>query len=459
MRLFVILFLLLNVANGKEKLSVLTLLPFSPNGQVAQVACNEALKIVIENVNNRDDILKDYELVQTIANEGPTATLANVEFVNFVRKAEENNETISPAAFGPTIACHFSGLTAKMLGFVTFSSKCHGPYIADRRKGYRLFPMQAPAVDVLHGMLAFITEIGKWSEISIVTLRSNPNLYMLAEYLERMATKKNVDVLLYSNEYNFTLKSMTALKDSGARIHAVFIVARHLCAQFMCLAHRAGLRPPSHVFLFLLFNCLMEDISDVPRPDGCTDEMLKEQLSTSFGVGGSLEYIPTGNVTENQIISSLGYGYESFQQRFVEKTKGMQVADYSTRLLCHDSMMVLTMALNRTDHILRTNFNKTLLNFKDDSEMIQELLAKSVMEQKYVTLRNGPVEFNTNGDISELYLAGQLVNGSMRYLFRSKVGQGSSSTSLLDKDIDFQIMSEPIWAGLNGKIPKDLSHV
>ena len=290
---------LLCVSYGKQhNLTVLTMLPMSPDGQLLHVACNAALNLVIENVNNRSDILADYELVPVLRNEGPFATQANVDLVNFVRHAEDNKQTISPAVLGPTMACHFSGATARSLGFVTFSPNCHGPYIIERKKGFHLFTLQAPALNLVHAMLAFITKIGKWSEIGIVTVRSNPNYIIMAKFLQEQAAKNNVSVLAYSSEYELTLDSMLAVAASRARVIAVMIIEGPTCAQFLCLAHQAGLRPPTHAFIFITFSCMFVDYANVPLPDGCTYEMVKEQMTAMFSAGGSLEAFKP-NLTTN----------------------------------------------------------------------------------------------------------------------------------------------------------------
>ena len=433
-----------SIAIGKHNLTVLTMLPMSQNGQLLHVACNAAFNLVVENVNSRNDILTNYQLVLDVKNEGPFATLANADLVNFNRNAEVNNVMISPAVLGPTMACHFSGSTAKMLGFVSFSPNCHGPYIVERKKAFYLFSLQAPALNLIHAMLAFIIEVGKWSEIAIVTIRSNPNFVLMAEYLHEQATQQNIDVLTYSSEYEMSLDSMMVLKASRARIIAAMIIEGPSCAQFLCFAYQAGLRPPTYVFVFITFSCMFVDYTNVPLPEGCTVEMVKEQMTAMFSAGGSLE------PAQMYEMPSLGYGYDTFQRKFRETTDGMPIPDYGNRLTCHDTMMVLALALNKTDEVLEANYNKSLLDFHKSPQLVQKVLVQSVLELDYVSLRTGPLKFNSQGDISENYILGQRVNGSMRYIIKTK---RNGSDLLIDH------IADPVWVGYGGKAPKDLSKV
>ena len=399
---YFIITLVFAACNAKQNMSVLTLLPFSTDGQLAHVACNEAIKMVIENVNSRDDILKDYELVQTVTNEGPTATLANAGLVKFFQRAKETNEIISPAVFGPTIACHFSGATAKMLGFVTFSPQCSGLYIARQKSRFHLFSLLSPPHRLLQGLLAFITQVGKWSEFAIVAFRNNPNSYLMGQYLEKQATEHSLKVLMVANVFEITMDTMRQLKKSRARVIAIMIIQRPMCIKFLCLAHRAGIHPPSHVFVFPLFNCLIPQLDDLPKAN-CSIEVLEEQMTAVFGIGENQESYDSHHQSHSQslshsTISSLGYGYETFQRKFTNRTNGIMTLDYQTRLACHDTMMVLVLALNKTEQVLNVKFNKSLLHFREESKFIQELLVNSTLEQTYITLRTGPTKFNHAGD-------------------------------------------------------------
>ena len=278
------LFQMVNCDNRQE-LSILSLMQ-QPNGILQSQSCNAAIEIVLENVNKRNDILPGYKLTHVVKDEGGSARLANVAMVKYQWESEQQGRLMSPAIFGPSIACSFSGATVKALGFVSFSPQCHGQYIIDRKSYYSLYSVQAPGQQQVWPALAFIATVGKWKQIGIVTHRVNPNEYLIGEFMQKVAVPNGIEVLTFSNEYEITMDTVLELKKNDVRVVVVPIVQVPVCLRFLCLAHKAGLRPPNYVFIFILFNCLVADLHSIQIPQGCSIDILQEQMSIAFAAGG-----------------------------------------------------------------------------------------------------------------------------------------------------------------------------
>ena len=443
-----------NFAFGKHNLPFLTLLPFGRNGQVQFAGCNAAADIVIDNVNNRDDILPNYLLNRIIRDEGPSAVKSNPAVVNFVR--ENENQSIAPVIFGPMFACHLSGGTTKEMGFVSISPGCIGQYIIDRKKFFRLYSSQSPAMNMAWAMMAFVKRIGKWSEIAVVTHNANPNEYLLAEYVAEIATSSGVEVLHYSNDVEISEDTFVVLKATKARIIATSIFQRPICVQFMCLALHHGMLAPGYLFLFAQ-NCFFDNAKSVTPllPPNCTVAMIEEFMKIVIGFGGVKE--PMVNDLD-QVKSELGYSAGYFEEKYRDKTSGVVPFDNNLPYVCHDAMMTLVVALNKTETILQSTYNSSLMAFEDNLKLVQELIDSSIRNQQFEMLRIGQVRYEADGELVEDHLIVQMKNGTARPVFLAKYKTTKSKEITFDETELIEL--EPIeWQTDSGNPPKDLSQV
>ena len=442
----------LEMASPSTTLTMLTLLHHSGNEELGMTGCNQAIDIVLQHVNERKDILPNFHLTHQAVDEGVAARDANRKIIDFERSIEASK---APVILGPSRGCDVSGLTAKHLGYVSVSPQCHGSYIMKMKEKFNLplFSMQQPLTIALHSLFYFIREIGHWNEIGLVTLRNNQNLLSDAEFTEKVATENGVKVLHYESEMTVSRQTLVNMKQADVRILVLIIGQPTLCLNIWCWAYQEGMRAPTHVFLFHIFNCISVNLDKVPIPQNCTREQIEEQIQVSFAVGNALDRV--GNV-EN-IDTPLGYNYEQFNKEFAIKSKMKKLTDPQFRYACHDSAVLGVLGMNATEAILNEKYSMSLTDFDDNRPFIRDLLSETMLNLQFTGLRIGNISYSpTTGQVSESNYAVQVLNGSLQYLYEINV-ETSQNGSIHYKNIHkFQ---EPVWYSKSGQPPKDLSNV
>ena len=454
MRLTLVLLacILVPLVTGKEKLPLLTMLPFDIGRGFHYSGCQAAVEIVIEHVNNRSDILHDYEIELVFKDEGRKAELANKAMVDFNRRNEQN--LTAPLIFGPVYDCHSSAATAKEMGFVMMSPGCTGQNIIERKKRYRLVSSQAPSKNLIWAAMAFITQIGQWKEIAVVTHRLSPDEYLLGELMAQIATKNGVKVLHFSNDYEITMETIEAVKTSKAVAIVVAIYQPNVCVRLMCLAHQTGMLAPRHVFL-LPQNCLFENTSSIEQflPGNCTISMVEEFMKTAFGFGAFEKPLETDSISH---LSSLGYSANDFEQQYQIKTSGIAQLDQNFRYFCHDAMMMLILALDATVGNLRLEFNNSLAMFKNKPHLVQKMVFDSIHNQSFNTLRIGNVRYGNDGEIFENYVITQMDDQGKR----QPVAYTKYHTDHLQiENMDVEEIDKIQWQTETGDPPRDFSSI
>ena len=449
---------------NKFKMSILTMLQFNPETkQTIWPACDTAVQFVIDHVNSRRDILPQYNLIIQHGDQGPNAVLSNYAIVNYLRDHDGDgtgaDTFVSPVVFGPTKSCQTSGLTIRSLGLTTISPQCAGPFIVERKGLYStLYSAMAPANLQAWSMLKFIKHVGQWNEIAIVTNRNNPNEYKRAEFLADIAVQHDVDVLFYSNEYQFTMETMENLKQSHARIIGVVINQRPLCLQFLCMAYKAGVRAPLYVFVFATYNCMITDISSQNLPDGCTMEMIEQQTMAMISAGTYGGWTGTDDFT-----TSFGYSYDQFKYGFEKLANGKQLPDSgSTELMCHDTAMALVLTLNASEQVLQQNYNLTLRDWSEYPEIVGNVVNHTASKVNFQGLRINHFKYNAKGELDEDKWIGQSLKGkSLRMLYRVRY-IGPNNLTLAERSLDhfeLEMQNEIVWYTKSRKQPKDLSQM
>ena len=461
MKIFQLFFLCLPlpIQSNRQNLVMLTLLQHN-DGKLAMPACNEAIRIVLEHANSRSDVLPDFHLTNQVADEGVAARESNRAIIDFERSLEKANQSksIAPILFGPTRACDFSGLTSKHLGYSTVSPQCHGSHIVQMREMFNLplFSIQQPGYISLYSLIYFTKFIGKWNEIGLMTLRNNINLLKDAEIVERIATESGVKILLYDNEMQVSRQSIVNMKNANVRVLAVTIGQPAMCLKIWCWAYQEGMRAPTHIFLFHTFNCVSMDLSAVTIPEGCTKEEMETQVGASFAVGNSLEHVDSvGNVE-----TPLGYNYEEFEKEFEMRSFGKGFKDPQFRHACHDSALLGVLGMNATEPILNEKYNTSLANFEENRELIQQVLADSMLGLHFSGFRIGTISYLGKAKhISESNYIIQVHKGNLRYLYELKTIADENGMMSLDSVKIVRKIADPIWPTLNGMPPKDLSNI
>ena len=442
---------------GKHLLQMLTLLSHNGKGQLTMPACDEAIQIVLEHSNDRQDILPGFQLTNQVADEGVAARESNRAIIDFEREIEDNSSvTKAPIIFGPSRACDFAGLTTKELGYVSVSPQCGGAYVVRMKAEFNLplFSVQQPGSIALMSMLYFIKNIGHWNEIGLITLRNNKNLLELAEIVEKIATENDVNVLHYDSEMEVSRQSIVNMKNANVRVLVITIGQPAMCLDIWCWAYREGMRGPSHVFLFHIFNCITIDLSTAKIPDGCTKEEIAEQIGSSFAVGNSLEH--SENV--GNVVTPLGYNYDEFEKEYERRSFGKGFADPQFRHACHDSALLGVLAMNATENILNEKYNTSLENFDDNRHLVQSVLTESILDLHFTGLRIGNMSYSKkNKHVSESNYIVQIHNGSLLYLLELKPMPDENGTIKLENVQLIKKMADPIWNTPSGKAPKDLS--
>ena len=79
---------------GITNLTILALLNHSGREGLGMTGCNEAIDIVLQHVNQRQDILPTFHLTHQAANEGLAAREANRKIIDFERSFENDKSVV-----------------------------------------------------------------------------------------------------------------------------------------------------------------------------------------------------------------------------------------------------------------------------------------------------------------------------------------------------------------------------
>ena len=424
----------------KKELSILSLLLYR-NGKIMIPDCLTAIDFVIDHVNNRSDILPDYKLKIHTENQGMFGVNANAAFFNYLRK-----ETTPPSPLTFMFrSCEKVVQTMKQEHFSIVSPLCHGYEILEKLHIYNnLYSVHGRIDAVFYAYLAIITQIGHWKEIGLlVDYDGSTNTAIGGEQMRNKFEENGISVKYIGIHEEITQSVSDEFKSSNIRIIAFMMLNRLKISSAMCSFYKNNIRPPNFVFLFV-DQLFLQYNSKSTLPDDCTPEIYLAQREGALAAANEALTLPN-RVTE------LGYDLNYFDSTMQQLSGGRAVQGSMSTYACHDAALTIVMALNQTDYKLRSQYNMSMLDFKQNRQIVADLANQSVYELNIKALRSPRVSFNNSRHVQEGNSIVQFVDNKLRVI-----------GVILDHDnntVKFDQINNPIWKTKTGKTPKDLSSI
>ena len=328
---------------------------------------------------------------------GPQSLNAPEKLAHFWR--QYNNGSASPLAIGPLSSngCKPFAKLLKGLNMYGLTKGCATPVVSLEKETYgNIVRLNTPGENMANGMVKFVKEQG-WNSLALVGT-TEPLDYDMATLIHKGASQLNISVpwfeVLPYNSINtdHSLKILMNLKQSTNRIIATAIVKWYLFFDFLCQAHKAGIKGPRYVFVAMSYSYInINNLPDSRVNQHCERGILKAQLKQTVYVGAKL-IIGSLRLENTDMISSLGHTRESFDLEYSEFSRNIgfepeKEKDYPLRFECYDIAMTIVMVLNRTETKLQKS-NLTISDFLQQPQEVSREIHNSFRNLEFTGLFN-----------------------------------------------------------------------
>ena len=337
-----LMLLVFKLADSKTPITLLVLAPW-PNpregsGWDAAIDLFPASRVAVKEINNREDVLKDYELSVIEAGHdscGSTVHTVGVLSVtdNIIYPVRDYSSNVLAVMglFCSTSTSVLSPLVGREDGLemIQFSTANSPFFHRLDNKFPHLWRFQEPA-SVYASMTIHLIKQYEWTNIAIISNQANVFFNGIGTALEEEVVKLGKRIILrgHLGDEEFDDQILDDLVEVQARV--VFIPADRVeITRLLCKAHSRGMSFPKYLWIipdktkrFLLGHDKL--------PDQCDESELLKVLD--HAVLASYSLIPETNIH----IETSGSDYETFKQRFYDEVDSVQQDYYE--LLARNGM-------------------------------------------------------------------------------------------------------------------------
>ena len=255
--------------------------------------CELAQQFAIEWVNNRHDILPNYNLTLEIQHEGLMGSRAFENLVRFIRKHDDEDNfdqyAASPISIGPlfTPGCKAVGKFLHHVDHVVLSTTSTASQLNNRLSNPNLFLALSTHNPKVLGILRFMREIGGWNKFALFTNPTNANDFDFALVFYEFAVQLGMEVVLFDSILNFNHEAALALKNSHARVIVIWASLEYF--DFYCKVWDVGIKGERYVFF--TFNKNFWEFWKYECPEALEDQFQRAFLLPVTFLSGDPEFI------------------------------------------------------------------------------------------------------------------------------------------------------------------------
>ena len=357
--------------------------------------CAATMNIIVEIANSRPDILGGYNIELEIHSEKPAGANVNEELIKYMNKFV--NGTIenlfpSPIIAGPYSA-DFAAVLIKSLHLTSFSQYTDGPLMVGNPHYDHVFRTRIPANNYMIPLVALAKQ-NKWKQIAVMATSIYPGTVSFVKHMYKFANSHGVTPIYFDIGPSFTHEMVTRMKNSDARIIFMISGIADECINFLCYAHRAGIRAPKYTFVSA-FWC-MKTVMEEPPFSWCTREMLEQQLMNTFYGGAfptGLEHYNSPFLNSSELDSEL--------EKLAKSDPAITGKNWRSRHTCHDVLSAAILTLNKTEQVLNDIYNKSLSDFVNEPELVGRTAFENAKLLDFVGLRMGRMKYSGRGELDD----------------------------------------------------------
>lgn len=383
-----------------------------------------AIEMAFEDINKRDDILRDYELKLISRDTQGDTGRGNKVFYNFL------NEGKVCLILGPSRSnvAESAGATAKYYNMIQVSPSAASGELSKKDVFPYLF-RTVPALSAANRTFIAIAKTFAWTRVAI--LYQSRELFTSAATSLREECKKNgIEVISYGSFLMDPKNQIKHLKDIDARIIFGFF---SYSTRTMCEIYKHNMHGQKYAW-----------VVHTPDKDGwwrrtfanvnCTPEEVNE------GAKGTLlvNYMWLSS-SKNQTVS--GMTPEEFKSSFIQKVRKSDITDTSYKGFAYDAAWLVALALNRTAQNLAPTIPLDTVAFGDRN--FSDLMKKNLLSTEFQGVTSF-LKLNDKGDRSGVFEISQLRGAEFEAICSHDVGRTSLN---FYPDKDFR------WEG--GRAPMD----
>ena len=447
-------------------LYLLTLAPF-PNerydpGFAGGPAIIPAVRLAVEHINNRTDILDGYTLKQVEADSG-CANSANA-VINFIRYVYHSGRRIvgvvGPACSGATEMVGKLGASSK--GDLLQVSTATSPVLKDTETYDNTFRAVRSSLVYVDVFLCLIQKNG-WDRIATL-YQTGSRLYYSSTHLAFIQVLPKSTSLVFSSPLSDAFGYPLEEIRNSVEVRILFaFVGGSLAKQLLCMAYHLGLTYPSYQWIFHDRHPSEFDGVDVSitLPDNtqylCNEREMREAIT---GVVFNIYHLTRTNHTDDTVAqwSYNEYEFEYNQTRIVyleelaNRNVSVNSSDTETQYsnVYYDAVWALALALNGSLASGDVNLSTYLQSY--DQKNVTSVIRNHLFDVNFEGM-SGRIEFNrsTHGNIHAMIDIYQVQSdGSPKRIgvYDSMCSSVNGAGDFIPSSFDEDILSIPRGLGI-----------
>ncbi|XP_070533393.1 gamma-aminobutyric acid type B receptor subunit 2-like [Ptychodera flava] len=403
----------------KPKLTLAGFVPVHPKSRSTAAGVIPAIEMALDDINDRSDILGDYNLTWEWKDDKCSPGLSNYLLCQHVHSGMQKIMVLGGACSDSTIAvASFSSY----YNLVQMSYSAKTLELSDKTK-YPLFFRTAQSYITQNAARVAIMKHFNWSHVATLYASDKSFLMVNGDLLKRM--KSNSIDLLVSMAIDYDqMAKLEILKEHDSRIIVVEGFPEDLRPLF-CLAYQMDMYGDSYAWM-------------IPGsfPEGwwreyderinCTGDEMDKVVESAILTTGSNKYITSNQTTIN------GETYDKYQERYVNRLKGRddytEYDYYPEHGYGYDAVWALALGLNSSIELIA---NTTMMDSNGtirpkrldyftygDSEM-SEIFRRTLRNISFTGV-TGEVSFNQFGDRIGQTVVYQIQDGNVTLIGKSE---------------------------------------
>lgn len=394
-------------ASDKTSINLLVLVPWPDNRISAGWDAGHDLlvgaRVARNEINNRTDLLSDYEINLIIAGHEACALAgADMGIINLVKNGISLDTKIA-AVLGLYCSSSTKLLSPlannKAVDLIQLSAS-NSPIFRQNNNNYPHLWRFLQSASVYAQMMVDLMGLFDWKRAGVIYNAENAfNFGIANSFIEIMHNSPNKELLfnsvLFGTRNNaFFEQAITTIKDRGARVIFVSTSAEQV-AKLLCMAALEKLSWPNYVWVIADYR-----VSDIPGSTFCSDEVLQEVLNGT--ITSYFSIIP--NNRNDSIVS--GGTYNDYFQKYYKELKIVaqkydnttEDGEYEYSALLYDQVWAFSLALNNSLSLLEAK-NLSIANYGFGQREITDILESQLKELDFQGA-TGKIKFNEYKEVS-----------------------------------------------------------
>ncbi|ESP00240.1 hypothetical protein LOTGIDRAFT_141127 [Lottia gigantea] len=414
-----------------KKLSIGGIFPMNGSWAGGQ-ACLPAVLMALQDVNNRSDILRDYELEMSFDDSQCMPGLGTKVLYNLLYTKPVKLMVLS----GCSIVSTFVAQAAKMWNLVVLAYGASSPALSNRQR-FPTFFRTHPSATLHNPTRVKIFQKFGWTKIA--TIQDTQEVFQSTkEDLSKRVKAAGINIVATQTFLTDPVNAVRSLKRQDARI-IVGLFYEDAARKVFCQVYKEKLYGKKYVWLLIGWypdNWYKSKLDSI----NCTGDQLAEALEGHFTTEAVILH-------QDSSMTDVGMTAPEFTRRLDEKlryekniTDTSLVTGYPEAPLAYDAVWAMALALNKTAVRLAEK-NLSLLDFDYVNKNITDEIYSAMNSTKFLGV-SGNVAFSSQGDRIAWTQIEQMINGTYH-----KLGYYDSVADNLTW------FGKEKWKG--GKIPKD----